>query len=124
MYAVYPRDNSITLWCDGKDANANTGDATKSQTKCTNSVDEDPPVSKRGKKEQDIEEAFKILQENHGDECSIPQLRLWAKMYGNGLRDDLDKPPNVPTITGQPIKKKKEANHLLKLLLVLQIQLI
>ena len=29
-------------------------------------------------------------------------------MYGNG---DLDKPPNVPAITGQPIKKKKEAKY-------------
>ena len=71
------------------------------------SVDEDPPVSKRAKKEQDIEEAFKILQENHSDEYSTPQLRLWARMYGNGLHDDLDKPPNVPAITGQPIKKKE-----------------
>ena len=107
MYAANPHDN-ITLWCDGRDANANTGGAAKSQTKCTNSVDEDSPVRKRAKKEQNIEEVFKILQENQGDKYSTPQLSLWARMYGNV---DLDKPPNVPTITGQPIKKKKEAKY-------------
>ena len=111
MYTTYPHDKSITLWCDGKVASANTCGAAKSHTKRTNSVDEDPPVSKWAKKEQDIEEAFKILQENHSDEYSTPQLRLWARMYGNGLHDDLDKPPNIPAITGQPIKKKKEAKY-------------
>ena len=75
------------------------------------SVDEDAPVSKRAKKEQDIEEAFKVLYEKHCEEYSAPQLRLWARMYGNGLHDDLDNPPNVPAITGQPIKKKKEAKY-------------
>ena len=107
MFAVYPHDNTITLWCDGKNANANTCGAAKSQTKRTNSVDEDPPVSKRAKKDQDIEEAFKILQENRSDEYNTPRLCLWARTYGNGLYDDLDKPPNVPAITGQPIKKKE-----------------
>ena len=29
------------------------------------------------------------------------------EMYGNGLHDDLDKPPNAPAITGQPTKKKE-----------------
>ena len=43
MYAANPHYN-ITLWCDGRDANANTSGAVKSQTKCTNSVDEDSPV--------------------------------------------------------------------------------
>ena len=83
-------------------------------------MDEDPPVSKWAKKEQDIEEAFKISQENHRDEYSTPQLCLWARRYGNGLHDDLDKPPNIPAITGEPIKRKQSMNHLLKLLLVLQ----
>ena len=101
MYTLYPHDNTITLWCDGKpDANADTCGAAKSQTKRKNSVDEDAPVSKRAKKEQDIEEAFKVLYEKHSEEYSAPQLRLWARMYGNGLHDDLDNPPNVPAITG------------------------
>ena len=33
MYAAYPHNNTITLWCDGKDASANTCGAAKSQTK-------------------------------------------------------------------------------------------
>ena len=34
MYTLYPHDNTITLWCDGKpDANADTCGAAKSQTK-------------------------------------------------------------------------------------------
>ena len=32
MYTVYPHDNTITLWCDGKDANANTCGTAKLQT--------------------------------------------------------------------------------------------
>ena len=82
---------------DGKpDANADTCGAAKSQTNRKNRVDEDAPVSKCANKEQDIEEAFKVLQEKHSEEYSAPQLRLWARMYGNGLHDDLDNPPNVP----------------------------
>lgn len=85
-------------------------------------MDKDAPVSKRAKKEQDIKEAFKVLQDKHSEEYSSPQLCIWARMYGNGLHDDLDDPPNVTAITGQPIKKrrKQSMNHLKKLLLVLQ----
>ena len=93
-------DDLEALWCDGKD---NTCGAAKSQTKQKNSVDEDVPVSSGAtEKEQDIKRS---------EEYSAPQLRLWARIYGNGLHDDLDNPPNVPAITGQPIKKKKEAKY-------------
>ena len=32
-------------------------------------------------------------------------------MHGNGLHDDLDTPPNVPVISGVPVKKTKEGKY-------------
>ena len=58
------------------------------------------PRNKRSKKEKDIEDALKNLQEKHSEQYSDPQLRLWARMYVNGIHADLETPPDVPAITG------------------------
>ena len=110
MYSLYKPDSTITLWCDGRDENADSATST-SQAKRKISADEVTPVGKRAKKEEEIDEAFKTLQKKHSGNYSTPQLRLWARMYGNGLHDDFDNPPNVPAITGQPVKKKKRKSE-------------
>lgn len=40
---------------------------------------------------------------------SGPQLRLWAKIIHNGIRDDYTDPPRVPQITGLKERHKKES---------------
>ena len=109
MYSLYKPDSTITLWCDGRDENADSATST-SQAKRKISADEVTPVGKRAKKEE-IDEAFQTLQKNDSGNYSTPQLRLWARMYGNGLHDDFDNPPNVPAITGQPVKKKERKSE-------------
>jgi len=95
--------DDISLWCDGR-----TESGGSTQKRKTNSDTGDEPVSKRARKEEEIEETFHTLRKNHGEEFSDPQLRLWARMYVNKLHTDLENPPNVPAITGKPAKHTRE----------------
>ena len=74
----------------------------------TSESNDDMPLSKRAKQEEEVESVFLTLHEKHANQFSDPQLRLWARMQVNGLHNDLENPPNVPAITGQPIKKKND----------------
>ena len=54
---------------------------------------------------------LKFYKKNTVRSIVLHNFVFWARMYGNGLHDDLDNPPNVSAITGQPIKKEKEAKY-------------
>ena len=43
-----------------------------------------------------VEENFQQLQHMHGNQYSVPLLRLWARVLVNGHHDSLDEPPNLP----------------------------
>ena len=68
------------------------------------------PISKRAKKDEDIDATFQKLHDKYSDDYSDPQLRLWARMCVNGFHDDFDTPPNVPAITGQPVRRHRGSN--------------
>ncbi len=97
-------NDDITLWCDGR---IESGSAQVPKRKSSGDT-KDEPLSKRAKKEEEIETTYRSLRAKHGEEFSDPQLRLWARMQVNGLHADLENPPNVPAITGQPVKRKRD----------------
>ncbi len=104
MYKSYRRnDETIMLWCDGR----NEGSCENVQKRKSSSDSNDGPQNKRSKRENEIETAFRTLSAKHS-EFSDLQLRLWARMFVNGLHNDLESPPNVPAITGQPVKRKRD----------------
>lgn len=109
MYGCFhSNESTITLWCEGKkdeSQKAHTATEKRKGRQCMEDCSE--PLSKRAKKDEDIDAAFRKLHDKHSDDYSDPQLRLWARMYVNGLHDDFDTPPNVPAITGQPVRRKR-----------------
>ena len=68
--------------------------------------------SMRVKREEEIDSIFERLCDRHSENYSDSKLQLWARMQVNGHRNDLDSPPNVPTITGQPQHKQKREQPL------------
>ena len=52
-----------------------------------------------------VNETFKDLKQQYGENYSGPQLRLWARMIANVLHESLNDPPQMPMITGH-VKKK------------------
>ena len=106
MYCSNQSDDTYTLWCDGRKEGSCSGELLKRKNTCDSDTAE--PHNKRAKKEDEIETTFRTLRKEHSDKFSDPQLRLWARMYANGLHNDLENPPNVPAITGEPTKRKRE----------------
>lgn len=106
MYKTY-HNEAIPLWCDAR-SEGNTDNVPKRKA---GSESNDAPQNKRSKREDEIESTFHTLRTKHSDQYSDPKLRLWARMYVNGLHDDLESPPNVPAITGEPVKRKREDHN-------------
>lgn len=114
MYEAYNVDDTINIWCDGKCSSVDRQSIKKTTADNTASTStDDEPLSKRARKEKNIEKIFQTLLEKHRDSeeyshLNDPQYRLWARMHVNGFHDSLDVPPPVPAITGQSAKKKKK----------------
>ena len=106
MYSINHSDDTYTLWCDGR-TEGSDGQAGGQKRKKTCDSDSEPN-NKKARKEEQIETTFRTLRETHGAEFSDPQLRLWARMHANGIHSDLETLPNVPAITGEPVKRKRE----------------
>ncbi len=90
----------MTLWCEGR------VEVEHSKKRDHSDDSSGEPRNKRSKKEKDIEDALKSLQEKHSE------LRLWARMYVNGIHADLETPPDVPAITGHVVKRKESNRSL------------
>ena len=108
MYRSYNLEDAISLWCDGR---TEVDHAKKSST--TSSDDSNDGLNtKRARKDKELETIYENLCEKHSEQYSDPQLRLWARMYVNGIHKDLDITPNVPAITGQIVKRKERSQPL------------
>lgn len=97
MYQKYPC-GEINLWCD-----SNSEDESRKRKRDESSGG----TSKRQKKEEEVDSVFRNLKEKHGNNFSIPQLRMWARMVANDLHDDLDVPPNVPFFGSTPKRTRQ-----------------
>ena len=57
-------------------------------------------VSSRRQEKDEVDDIFQELKDKHGDKFGIPKLRLWARMVGSNMHDDLENPPNIPAFCG------------------------
>ena len=64
--------------------------------------------SRRQEKEDEVDDIFQELKDKHGDKFGIPKLRLWARMVGANLHDDLENPPNIPAFCGNTPKRLRQ----------------
>ena len=90
MYSKSTRE--ILLWAQSVDDREEANDSDESE-----SHRKRPRLQE---KEEELEKCFRELQNKHGSNYSIPQLRLWARMIQCGTHDDYDNPPHVPMISG------------------------
>ena len=101
MYKLPKTD--IMLWCDAQD----------------DTMDDNTPSSKKSKmstkqddqKEDPFNEVFKDLQKRHKADYSSPLLRLWARVYVNGIHDSLDEPPDLPQFGKSKAKSVSGVQH-------------
>lgn len=98
MYRRFGNGGLVTLWCDGR----STGGTKRKR-------DEESAVRRR-EQDEDENSYYRTLIDKHKDKCTTPQYRLWAKMQVNGLHDDLDTPPNIPSFSNPP--KRQRTNSL------------
>ena len=42
----------------------------------------------------------------HKESYTIPQYRLWARMYTFGIDDSLETPPNIPAFSSNPLNER------------------
>ncbi len=102
LYSKVNDGSEIFLWCDAK------VDKDKAESSKVGAKRVHETVSKRQEKTEQVDEVFEELKQNHSQNYSTPQLRLWARMIGTGIHD-MDDPPRVPMITGCiPKRPKKE----------------
>ena len=102
MYKKFDPGSEIPLWCDGKSdgKKRSSDDGQEAET----------PLSKREKKETNIDNISLELQDKHGNQFSGPQYKLWARLIENGQWDNVERPPNIPIFgTTQPKKLQKES---------------
>lgn len=98
MYSKFASE--VLFWVQSVEEENNDSDDNENQRKKT----------RRQEKEEEVEAVFQNLQKKHGEEYSVPQLRLWARMIQCGTHDDQDNPPQVPMICGIPPKRPSRAH--------------
>ena len=104
MYRKFESGSEIPLWCDGKSDGISSGKKrTTEETKESGS--EETSLSKREKKQANIDHLSLELEDKHGDKFSGPQYKLWARLIDNGQWDNTDRPPNIP-VFGTTLPKK------------------
>jgi hypothetical protein len=98
MYAYYKAGEEVLLWCDA-DSGRHSGSEKSRKRKRIDSDEED-----------DMDMIYRELKEKHGEQFTVPQLRLWARMLYCDSYDDYNKPPPVPIFSGSlPKRQKKES---------------
>ena len=98
---IKAKKTQVCLWCEGG--------CDESQGKRKRSTSPTGQSSKRAAKENDIDELVEELKEEHVDQYSDPQYRLWARMIINGIHSSRETPPQVPMITGiTPTRQSKK----------------
>ncbi len=100
MYHKAKAGGEISLWVQpGEEGDSDSDDPEPVKKKRS---------SKRQEKEDDVEGIYSELKSKHGDDYTVPQLKLWARMIQCGTHDNYDDPPRVPMITGIPPKHPKK----------------
>lgn len=106
MYAKCARGD-ISLWCEDDQENEPPASGKKRKGKAKS----DRPVTKRQKREEELDQLVEKLKEKHGELLTVLQYRLWARTILSGVHDDMDSPPPLPMITGYAPKSQKKDSY-------------
>ena len=114
MYASINKTN-ILLWCDtcsnkSLPVESDVNQLGNKSRKRKSTLAAASHASRVLSSKADIDETVTELQEVHGANYSLPQLRLWARMLAAGHHDSLTDPPNVPAISRITPKRKNSSN--------------
>ena len=85
MYKKFDPGSEIALWCDGKSdgKKRSSDDGQEAETL----------LSKRERKETNIDNISLELRDKHCNQFSGPQYKLWARLIENGQWDNVERPP-------------------------------
>ena len=72
----------------------------------------DSGTSKRSAREESIDEIVQTLREKHGEDYSVPQYRMWARMKLNGQHSSLEEAPPYPLFNGGHKKPPEKRDSL------------
>lgn len=104
--------SEILLWCDARTAEDDEEDLPVSANKRSKQDNGPLAAGKRAQLSEKTQQIVTDLQKQHGDQYSMVQYRLWARMITAGIHSMTDNPPAVPAISGtlkkSSIKKKGE----------------
>jgi len=103
MYSSYQCSDTIKLWCDRYEEKS--GRHTQKESGKEKTVD---TTKEDDKKHDKFESIVQELVDEHGDNYTEAQLRVWARLIVNGLHSSTSTPPNIPIITGEPAVKKRK----------------
>ena len=104
MYTYFNGKMCVNLWCDGKEEDASDDEVVPASSS-KKSVRE----RKKVQADDELEEIFLQLKDKHRSNYSGPQLRLWARMIIAKTHDSVEKPPNVPMITGLNSRQRTDS---------------
>ena len=103
MYKAHnPLKGKMQLWCEGR----------KPMEELETPKPKRRKLCQREEKESLVEEISHELKEKNEEnyDFSEAQYRLWARMIVTGVHSSKDHPPQIPMLTGTPLKRKtKEA---------------
>ena len=104
MYNLFMANDEITIWCEGKLPTV------QSARGCKRKAEEQELPTKT--KPDKFDELAHELYEKHGESYSMPQFRLWARMYLNKQYKSLDKAPPYPPFQEKAPKMRKQESSL------------
>ena len=99
------KDGDISLWCDA-DVSETSGLEKRKRKR-----DGDSGTTRRSE-EEDVDAIFRELKEKHGNNYSVPQLRLWARMLHCNTHDSQESPPAVPMFSDNCVAKRPKRESL------------
>ena len=104
MYKLFTANDEITIWCEGKLPTVQSARGRKRKAE-----EQELPTNTKSDK---IDELAHELYEKHGESYSMPQFRLWARMYLNKQYKSLDKAPSYPPFQEKAPKIRKQESSL------------
>ena len=103
-------DNTeTTLWCEGPSSEEH---ASKRGKKRKSNDSGDSGTFKRSAREESIDEIVTSLREKHGEDYSVPQYQMWARMKLNGQHSSLEEAPPYPLFNGGAKKSSAKQESL------------
>ena len=97
--------NGVLLWCYGVSAGDSPGTrqsvSTARKRSKSPTKDENPPLSKCGKKLKEIEEIVQKLKEKHAKLYTLEQYNCWAHTIDMGKHESYECPPDLPFFVGK-----------------------